>query len=153
MNHDVSTLVSAFSPKTSHWLKTSQRKAWQEALWKYPYQTPVPSWPLQTFVVSDGEWENYTWHDMSPHLLNPPRKKAKLSPPNIVSKSWKCIATVALPRRISVTSPPFQEVLARSVRALMPFAAMMRSFFCICRLKRLTRWHFCFLENFHWSYD
>ena len=76
-------------------------------------------------------------------------EESQLSPPNIVSKSWKCIATVALPRRISVTSPPFQEVLARSVRALMPFAAMMRSFFCICRLKRLTRWHFCFLEKKH----
>ena len=88
----------------------TSKKAWQEALWKYPYQTPVPSWPL---------WASPPWdHPTSVWVHKGKGREDNLSPPNIVSDS--------------MISPPFQEVLARSVRALMPLAAMMRSFFCIC---------------------
>ena len=42
----------------------TSKKAWQEALWKYPYQTPVPSWPLAqhpptAIILSPDFWVHH----------------------------------------------------------------------------------------------
>ena len=108
----------------------TSKKAWQEALWKYPYQTPVPSWPLAqhpptAIILSPDFWVHHRkGREDNCHL------QTSFQTP------WY--------------HPPFQEVLARSVRALMPLAAMMRSFFCICEELDPLAWC-CFLENI-WSY-
>lgn len=116
MNHDVSTpkpVLSHLKPRI-----LSRHSHFKESVAGSTLEISISN---SCAILAAGTASPNSYHPKS-GLLGPPQegkgRNNNLSPPNIVSNS--------------MISPPFQEVLARSVRALMPLAAMMRSFFCIC---------------------
>lgn len=116
MNHDVSTpkpVLSHLKPRI-----LSRHSHFKESVAGSTLEISISN---SCAILAAGTASPNCDHPKS-GLLGPPQegkgRNNNLSPPNIVSNS--------------MISPPFQEVLARSVRALMPLAAMMRSFFCIC---------------------